>query len=90
MDRMDVDLPSEFLQLTSEMAQKNDDTLALVLLSLANSISHGSPTLNLAEIRRLNMVDLRPLLASQQYVKVAHIVLQRLSASELIPFAKCT
>ena len=68
------------------VAQTDDDTLGHVLHALAVAAApNGSINVDHDIIKKLNMVDLRPRLASGQYAAVAHSVLERMSSSESIP-----
>jgi hypothetical protein len=87
---MNVDDPNSqystpFIRAVSELAQTDDDALANVLNSLVNEVPTLSFVVNIKEIKKLNMVDLRPFLASGQLAIAAQTVLERLSSSESIP-----
>jgi hypothetical protein len=86
---MDVDDPNvhyvkPFLLHSREVAQTDDLTLAFLLQHLGDSVPNRLIDVPPEEIKRLNMVDLRPLLASGNYADVAHTVLERLSSGESI------
>jgi hypothetical protein len=86
---MDVDDPNvqyvtPFLLSNREVAQTDDLTLAYLLQHLGDSVPNRSIDVPLEEIKRLNMVDLRPLLASSNFDDVARTVLERLSSGESI------
>jgi hypothetical protein len=94
---MDVNDPnvhyvSPFLISNRTLAQTDDDTLALVLIHLANAVPDHSRSVRLwyEDIRNLNMLDLRPLLKSGEYDSVARTVLDRLCTSESLHNAKRT
>lgn len=92
---MDIDKPnlhyeSPFLKSTRTLAQTDDDTLAHVLLHLANAVPDHPRSVRLEDIRNLNMLDLRPLLESGEYDNVARTVLERLCPSESLYNARCT
>jgi len=83
---MDVDDPNlhyvtPFLLSNRELAQTDDLSLAHLLYHLGDSVPTRSIDVSLEEIKRLNMVDLRPLLASGNFDDVAHTVLERLPVS---------
>ena len=86
---MDVDDPNvhyvnPFLLNIRELAQTDDLVLAFLLKHLGDSVPNRSIDVPLEEIKRLNIVDLRPLLASGNFDDVARTVLQRLSSGESI------
>ncbi len=86
---MDVDDPNihyvtPYLFSIRELAQTDDVTLAYVLQHLADAVPNRSIDVPLQDVKNLNMVDLRPLLASGNFDDVAHTVLERLSSSESI------
>jgi len=87
---MNVDDPNSqyltpFIRANCELAQTDDYTLAVVLYFLANAAPDRSVTVEVNNIKKLNMVDLRPQLALGHYAAVAHSVLERISSSESIP-----
>jgi hypothetical protein len=87
---MNVDDPNSqyltpFIRANSVLALTDDDALAFELQFLANAVPTRPFNVHFQEIKRLNMVDLRPLLASGQFATVAQTVVERLSSSESIP-----
>ena len=83
---------SPFLNANCTLSQTDDDTLAHLLLYLANAVPDHPRSVHLLyeDIRNLNMLDLRPLLESGEYDNVARTVLERLRTSELFRNARRT
>ncbi len=84
---MNVDNPNSqystpFVHAISVLAQTDNDALTAVLRYLAEAVPTRSFDIHTQEIEKLNMVDLRPLLASGQFAIVAKTVVERLSPSE--------
>jgi len=76
---------TQFIRSNCELAQTDDGTLAVVLHYLANAAPDRSVTVHCEEIKKLNMIDLRPLLALGRYADVAQSVLERISSGLSIP-----
>ena len=75
---------SPFLTAIHTFAQTDDDTFVEMLHYLATKADRSVTVIH-EDIKKLNMFDLRPLLAAGQYDKIARTVLDRLSTSESPP-----